>query len=222
MFKRRIILNIVVEGGSALLRQSSFALKNGKRKLVFAEECISAMESNDRSRRLAHYALKIADALDLDYEQRENIRLLCYCYDLGKIFDDYQREDVIYFSQQAELENKHTEIGAAIAQCLPQLYGISEAIRYHHEKWDGSGLYGLQGEQIPLSCRVFSVCWAYDKMIRPGGGRVGMILSDALTELEQFAGRELDPSLISLFQGLLNEKPKGALHVKPKMAFSFR
>ena len=74
MFKRRIILNIVVEGGSALLRQSSFALKNGKRKLVFAEECVSAMESNDRSRRLAHYALKIADALE-DVYKRQGVHI---------------------------------------------------------------------------------------------------------------------------------------------------
>ena len=203
--------------------QASFAGKMKKKKQVFAEEAFSAMESNDHSRRLAHYSLKIADLLDLSFQEKEQLRLLCYCYDIGKfVFDGFPYEEVTYFSPEARLAHRHTEIGAKIAQSLPQLCALSELIRFHHERWDGSGIYGLKGEQIPILCRVFSVSWVYDKMIRPGGGRVGMVINEALGQLERYAGCDLDPEVVALLIELLAEKQKMGFPFKLKAAISLR
>jgi HD-GYP domain-containing protein (c-di-GMP phosphodiesterase class II) len=41
---------------------------------------------------------------------------------------------------------------------------IAEAVLYHHERFDGQGYIGLNGEKIPLFSRIISVADAFDVM----------------------------------------------------------
>jgi HD-GYP domain-containing protein (c-di-GMP phosphodiesterase class II) len=77
----------------------------------------------------------------------------------------------------------HPAQGAEILGCVPQLAGIAEVVRCHHERLDGSGYPdGLKGEAIPLLARIVSVCDAYDAMtsLRPYRGPMaeGLALGD--------------------------------------------
>ena len=45
---------------------------------------------------------------------------------------------------------------------------VADAVRYHHEHYDGAGYpEGLRGEQIPLVARIIHVADAYDAMTSP-------------------------------------------------------
>ena len=58
----------------------------------------------------------------------------------------------------------HTKIGAGIlgGSHIPLLQLAEEIALYHHEKWDGTGYYGLAGEAIPLPARIVTVADVFD------------------------------------------------------------
>ena len=47
----------------------------------------------------------------------------------------------------------HPTVGGDILKRVNFPYPVEDIVRYHHEKWDGSGYpKGLKGEAIPLDC----------------------------------------------------------------------
>jgi len=59
----------------------------------------------------------------------------------------------------------HPDIGAHIVEDIPFLQDTLPVIRYHQERWDGSGYpIGLRGEDIPLAARIFAVVDAFRRI----------------------------------------------------------
>ncbi len=57
----------------------------------------------------------------------------------------------------------HPTVGGDILKRVNFPYPVEDIVRYHHEKWDGSGYpKGLKGEGIPLVARIISVVDFYD------------------------------------------------------------
>ena len=61
---------------------------------------------------------------------------------------------------------KHVEIGYDLLKSMDNsIEGLPEGIRYHHEKFDGTGYPdGLAGENIPEEARILAVADSYDAM----------------------------------------------------------
>ncbi len=60
---------------------------------------------------------------------------------------------------------QHTVVGAELLLKIPYLTQAIPIIRFHHERWDGSGYpLGLVGEEIPLGARIVSVADSFDAM----------------------------------------------------------
>ena len=58
---------------------------------------------------------------------------------------------------------RHPALGASLIEGIGFLSGAREIVRYHHERYDGSGYpEGLSGEGIPLGARVFAVADVFD------------------------------------------------------------
>ena len=58
---------------------------------------------------------------------------------------------------------------------MPGLEAILDAVRHHHERWDGAGYPdGLGGEAIPLLARLLAVADAYSAMTTDRPYRKGM------------------------------------------------
>ncbi len=95
---------------------------------------------------------------------------------------------------------KHSEIGYRIARSSPDLVPIAEYILSLHERWDGGGYpQGIKGEEIPLLSRIISVIDAYDAMTENRSYRKAMSKEEAAQELENNAGTQFDPKIVSQF-----------------------
>src|SRR5687768_8083508 len=94
----------------------------------------------------------------------------------------------------------HPVVGGDILRRVNFPYPVEDIVRYHHEKWDGSGYpKGLRGEAIPLVARIISVVDFYDATRCDRPYRKGMKREDSLALLESMAGNAFDPRVVRKF-----------------------
>ncbi len=94
----------------------------------------------------------------------------------------------------------HPTVGGDILRRVNFPYPVEDIVRYHHEKWDGSGYpKGLKGEAIPLVARIISVVDFYDATRCDRPYRKGMKREDSLGLLRGMAGSAFDPRVVDEF-----------------------
>ena len=94
----------------------------------------------------------------------------------------------------------HPTVGGDILRRVNFPYPVEDIVRYHHEKWDGSGYpKGLKGEAIPLVARIISVVDFYDATRCDRPYRKGMKREDSLGLLRGMAGSAFDPRVVDKF-----------------------
>ena len=94
----------------------------------------------------------------------------------------------------------HPTVGGDILKRVNFPYPVEDIVRYHHEKWDGSGYpKGLKGHGIPLVARIISVVDFYDATRCDRPYRKGMKREESLALLRSMAGASFDPKVVQMF-----------------------
>jgi diguanylate cyclase (GGDEF)-like protein/putative nucleotidyltransferase with HDIG domain len=94
----------------------------------------------------------------------------------------------------------HPTVGGDILKRVNFPYPVEDIVRYHHEKWDGSGYpKGLKGEGIPLVARIISVVDFYDATRCDRPYRKGMKREESLALLRSMVGSAFDPRVVEMF-----------------------
>lgn len=94
----------------------------------------------------------------------------------------------------------HPTVGGDILKRVNFPYPVEDIVRYHHEKWDGSGYpKGLKAEAIPLVARIISVVDFYDATRCDRPYRKGMKREESLALLRGMAGSAFDPKVVETF-----------------------
>lgn len=94
----------------------------------------------------------------------------------------------------------HPTVGGDILRRVNFPYPVEDIVRYHHEKWDGSGYpKGLKGDAIPLVARVISVVDFYDATRCDRPYRKGMTREESLALLQSMSGSAFDPRVVNTF-----------------------
>ena len=107
--------------------------------------------------RLQELVTDMATAISLSESTIHEMCLLSQFHDIGKVGipDRILFKEGPLDAEERKIIERHSEIGARIAQSTPDLAPISDWILKHHEWWDGSGYpLGLKGSEIPLECRI--------------------------------------------------------------------
>ena len=101
---------------------------------------------------------------------------------------------------------EHPVVGTTILQPIKELEDAILGVKYHHEKYDGSGYpEGLKGSQIPLIASIISVADTFDAMTTDRPYRHGLSKEEAVREIERVSGRQLDPEITGAFIELFRE-----------------
>ena len=94
----------------------------------------------------------------------------------------------------------HPTVGGDILKRVNFPYPVEDIVRYHHEKWDGSGYpKGLKAEAIPLVARIISVVDFYDATRCDRPYRKGMKREESLALLRSMVGTAFDPRVVEIF-----------------------
>jgi HD-GYP domain-containing protein (c-di-GMP phosphodiesterase class II) len=100
----------------------------------------------------------------------------------------------------------HPDIGARIIEGIPFLQEAIPAIRFHQERWDGSGYpIGLKGPEIPLLARIFAVADAFDALTNDRPYRKKISMGETIKFLQQQAGILFDPEIVAEFEAMVKE-----------------
>ena len=74
---------------------------------------------------------------------------------------------------------------------------VRETIRFHHERWDGSGYpERRRGDGIPVGARIVAVADAFAAMISARPHRLPHSVPSALEEIKSKAGVQFDPEVV--------------------------
>ena len=159
--------------------------------------------TSGHSNRVAGYAAAMARQIGLSASEIETAHRAGIIHDLGKIDvpDAILRKPGFLTEEERAVMRTHTDRAVALGQKLVALkdglpFGIAA---YHHENWDGTGHFGLKGENIPLVSRMLAVADTWDAMTSDRPYRKGMDDSEALLRLKKAAGTQLDPRMVTAF-----------------------
>jgi putative two-component system response regulator len=117
--------------------------------------------------RLARYGVAVGEALGVDAAMIRALRLGGYLHDLGKIAvpDGILLKRGPLDATERERIRRHSAAGADLVLGLKSMEEVRPIMRYHHERWNGSGYpEGLGGEAIPLGARIIGVVDVYDAL----------------------------------------------------------
>ncbi|MGH9943848.1 MAG: HD domain-containing phosphohydrolase, partial [Pyrinomonadaceae bacterium] len=153
-------------------------------------------------RRTQIYALELGKILGVSESELMALRAGALLHDVGKLAVPEYILNKPGKLTAAEFEKMkiHTVVGGDIIKRVNFPYPVEEIVRFHHEKWDGSGYpKGLREAQIPLVARIISVVDFYDATRCDRPYRVGMKREEALGLLRRMAGNSFDPRVVETF-----------------------
>jgi HD-GYP domain-containing protein (c-di-GMP phosphodiesterase class II) len=173
-------------------------------------------DTSEHNFRVTIMAVRLAEAAGLEGGALRGLFKGALIHDVGKIgVHDaiLLKEGRLTDSERQEMQ-KHVEHGWEIVRDSPWLMDGADVVRYHHEKYDGSGYpEGLAGERIPQSARIFAIVDVFDALVARRPYKAPMPLEQALTILRQGRGSHFDPVFLDLFLGNQAELC-GGLHSK--------
>ncbi|MEI2782330.1 MAG: HD domain-containing phosphohydrolase [Candidatus Competibacter sp.] len=160
--------------------------------------------------RVANLAVLLGKKLRMSQEDIEALWFAGVLHDIGKIGipDGILNKNGKLNNAEWELMKTHAEIGYKI--CLPlknTLGSALKAIRYHHEKLDGSGYpEGLRAKLIPEIARIMSIADYYDALTtdRPYRSKLSKEKSLEILKEEARSGK-LDARIVDLLIEIVSE-----------------
>jgi len=171
---------------------------------------VAAIEARDKytlthSIRVTEYAVTIAKSMGCSQDEVDILISAGHLHDIGKIgvSDTILLKSEGLTEKEFEIVKQHPEIGENILKPLGFLPRERDVIRYHHEKWDGSGYPdGLRGEQIPFLSRIIAVADSYDAMTTDRPYRKALGRQQALNELKRKSD-QFDQNIVDIFMQIV-------------------
>ncbi len=168
---------------------------------------VASVDNKDRYTRrhsedVTEYALWIADEMGLSEETMRVVRIGGLLHDVGKIGvpDDILRKPGRLTDDEYDAIKQHPATGALIVGAISGMEMILDAVRSHHERWDGGGYPDrLSGEAIPLLGRIMAVADAFSAITTERPYRKGAPWSTALREISACIGTQFDPEVAQAF-----------------------
>lgn len=163
-------------------------------------------ETVEHMTRLARLGSGLGEAMGLTQELCTTIMQAAALHDVGKIAIPkviLEKPGPLTWEER-QIMMTHSEIGATMLANLNVEPAVVEAVRYHHEWWDGRGYPdGLREDDIPLAATILAVVDAYDAMTNHRPYQELRTSKAALQEIKDKAGIQFNPHVIALLPQLL-------------------
>lgn len=151
--------------------------------------------------RVSDLAVDLGTGIGLGEDDLDCLALAGILHDVGKIHLDptILGKPGPLDDGEKDLMQRHPELGFAMTRNRLDTR-VSEAILYHHERFDGQGYpFGLAGTAIPILSRIVLVADAFDAMTSTRAYQPALPVDFAVNEIQRHAGTQFDPSVVDIF-----------------------
>ncbi len=156
----------------------------------------------DHAVRVSNYAGATAVYMRLPANDITLIRYAGLLHDIGLLCVPNQILDKNPYLSRRELQlyKKHPDLGANMLEACPGCHELIPLIRFHHERWDGTGFpKHLKKVNIPLGARIISLASYYDDVIFSSPDFKNKTKSEVARALFSGSGILFDPDVTSAF-----------------------
>ena len=197
----------------AKVRERTRELEGAQFEII--ERLAKAAEFRDdntgqHTERVGQMAALIARQMGLPDAQVTLIRRAAPLHDVGKIGipDSILLKLGKLTDDEFIVVKTHTTIGARIlsGSRFPILRLAEEIAFSHHERWDGFGYAGMQGEAIPLAGRIVAIADVFDALTQQRPYKSAWPIDRAIAEIEQQSGCQFDPKLVEAFLRIIEQR----------------
>jgi len=211
-----VFLNTLCDGTTVALENTFLYEKKMEYFLNTITALVFAIEAKDKYTKghcenVGRYAGLVAEALGLSPEEIENIKIGGYLHDIGKIGID---ETILLkptrlTHEEFEQIKKHPQIGVKILEAINLPKDILDAVKYHHERINGTGYPERLTKDgvppLPLVSSIIGIVDSYDAMISDRPYRKPFSKKEAIEELRIGSGKLYDPKIVEVFIQLIEE-----------------
>ncbi|MDR7418967.1 MAG: HD-GYP domain-containing protein [Armatimonadota bacterium] len=190
--------NLLETISTLLLKGSVDTLERSHSEVLTA--LVAAVEARDvytkgHSEAVARLAVQIGEHLGLSPERLRVLHHAALLHDIGKIGvpDSILNKPGRLTHDEMAVVQEHPMRAEEMIARIPSLRPLIPAIRWHHERLDGTGYpEGLRGDAIPLEARILAVADVFDAMSSGRSYRAAWPLTAVLAHLREEAGRRYD------------------------------
>ena len=179
----------------------------------------AAIEAKDsythgHTARVTNFSLEIAREMAKDNKVKlnenflEQLHIASLLHDIGKIGipESILNKKSLLNEEERRCMQEHPLIGVNILLPIRELEGAILGVKYHHERYDGSGYpEGLKGDQIPPIAAIISIADSFDAMTSDRPYRKALNRQQALSEIKKMSGSQFDPDVVKAFAVLCEE-----------------
>lgn len=162
------------------------------------------LETFLHSKRVSIYTKKLAQSMNYSSKQINHLILAALNHDIGKsrIPEDILNKKGKLTKAEYEIIKMHAKYGSDILQQYNFSQTFCDIIEFHHENFDGSGYYGLKGNDIPIASRIIHVVDVYDAITSNRCYRKAYSKEDALLIMES-EKHMYDPKIWDAFKRIV-------------------
>jgi putative nucleotidyltransferase with HDIG domain len=151
--------------------------------------------------RVAKYCRLIATELGVSEEEIVQLEKAAILHDIGKVAtpDAILLKPGKLIALEYELIKQHAEAGYKMLSNIKIYEGLSELIRYHHVRYDGTGYPRTESpEEVSLLSHIMVLADAFDAMTTNRIYKPRKDVKEALKEIEYLSGKQFHPKIVEV------------------------
>ncbi len=184
--------------------------------LQTVQSLVSVVEAKDvytesHSVRVAKYASFIASEMNYTKGFVEDIWVAGVLHDIGKIgiSDAILNKNGPLTAEEYEVVKQHPDIAYRIVSKIGLDEDILRAIRYHHERYDGTGYpERLTAAEIPMMSAIISVADAFDAITSDRPYHHAKSMRQGISEIIHNKGTQFHPQVVDAVEAVFRMKPE--------------
>lgn len=197
----------------AVVEQMDATTRKSAERIV--RELADSIRERDRityehSRRVATYAQRLARHMGWSRRMAYDLALAALVHDLGKTWivnAVLHKASALSPDERLDME-RHPAIGARILEIYGAPAFLMDAVRHHHEAYDGRGYPDrLAGEAIPIAARLLTIADVFDALTSERPYKAGMDAAEACQRIHGGSGTSFDPAVVAAFLALVEQRP---------------